>query len=115
MAKVIGKRSESICSTIINRYVDAAGFLLDPSFLGEKFPAVDFYVHLLNYDMDKAFLFSSVKTTSVWYTADNTKLKITVDHAELYNQSNIPYRFIYLVLTKIWRLVPCLCKSSGCK
>src|SRR4051812_40627594 len=83
MGNVIGKRGESIFSTIISRYVDPAGFLLDPTFLGEKFPTVDFYVHLLNYNTKKAFFFASVKTTTVGYTADNTKLKITVDKAEL--------------------------------
>ncbi|WP_170971140.1 DUF4365 domain-containing protein [Ilyomonas limi] len=83
MGNVIGKRGESIFSTIISRYVDPAGFLLDPTFLGEKFPIVDFYVHLLNYNIKKAFFFASVKTTTLGYTADNTKLRITVDKAAL--------------------------------
>ena len=83
MGNVIGKRGESIFSTIISRYVDPAGFLLDPTFLGEKFPTVDFYVHLLNYSHKKAFFFASVKTTTIGYTVDNTKLKITINKAEL--------------------------------
>jgi hypothetical protein len=82
MANIIGKRGESIFSTIISRYVDPVGFLLDPTFLGEKFPTADFYVHLLNYNTKKAFFFASVKTTTLGYTADNTKLKITIDKAE---------------------------------
>ncbi len=55
MGNVIGKRDESIFSTIISRYVDQKGFLLDPTFLGEKFPTVDFYVHLLSKNDIKAF------------------------------------------------------------
>ena len=83
MGNAIGKRGESIFSTIISRYVDPFDSLLDPTFLGEKFPTVDFYMHLLNYNTKKVFFFASVKTTTLWYTADNTKLKIAVDKAEL--------------------------------
>src|SRR3954462_1465188 len=83
MGNIIGKRGESIFSTLISRYVDPVGFLLDPTFLGDKFPTVDFYVHLLNYNHKKAFFFASVKTTTLGYTADNSKLKIVVDKAEL--------------------------------
>ena len=57
--------------------------MLDPTFLGDKFPTVDFYVHLLNYNTKKAFFFASVKTTTLGYTANNTKLRITVNKAEL--------------------------------
>src|SRR5690349_22477887 len=83
MGNIIGKRGESIFSTLISRYVDPVGFLLDPTFLGDKFPTVDFYVHLLNYSHKKAFFFASVKTTTLGYNADNTKLKITVEKEEL--------------------------------
>jgi hypothetical protein len=83
MANIIGKRGESIFSTIISRYVDPVGFLLDPTFLGEKFSTVDFYVHLLNFNHKKAFFFASVKTTTLGYNANNTKLKITVEKEEI--------------------------------
>jgi hypothetical protein len=83
MGNIIGKRGESIFSTIISRYVDLVGFLLDPTFLGDKFPTVDFYVHLLNYNLRKAFFFASVKTTTLGYNANHSKLKITVEKEEL--------------------------------
>src|SRR5947208_3572493 len=83
MGNVIGKRGGSIFLTIISRYVELAGFLLDPIFLGEKFSTVDFYVHLLNYNNKKAFFFAGVKTTTLGYTADHSKLKVTVEKEEL--------------------------------
>ena len=83
MSNTIGKRGESIFSTIISRYVHPAGFLLDPAFLGDKFPTIYFYVHLLRYNAAKAFFFASVKATTLGYTANGTKLKITIDKAEL--------------------------------
>lgn len=83
MGNVIGKRGESIFSTIISRYVDEKGFLLDPTFLGEKFPTIDFYVHLLTQNDIKAFFFASVKTTTLGYNPNHSKLKIKVDGTEI--------------------------------
>ena len=83
MSNVIGKRGESIFSTIISRYVNPKGFLLDPTFLGEKFPTIDFYVHLLSKNDIKAFFFASVKTTTLGYNSDNSQLRIAIDAAEV--------------------------------
>lgn len=83
MSNQIGKRGENIFATIISRYVDPIGFMLDPTFLGEKFPTVDFYVELLNYPDKKGFFFASVKTTTLGYNAQNTKLNINVDITEI--------------------------------
>ena len=83
MGNIIGKRGESIFSTIISRYIHSQGFLLDPTFLGEKFPTIDFYVHLLNRDDIKAFFFASVKTTTLGYYTNNSKLKIALDLSEI--------------------------------
>lgn len=83
MSNQIGKRGESIFSTIISRYVEPYGFLLDPTFLGDKFPTVDFYVHLSTYKTVKGFFFASVKTTTLGYNADQSKLAIIVEKDEL--------------------------------
>ena len=40
MSNRIGKRGENIFATIISRNVASKGFLLDPTFLGDKFPTV---------------------------------------------------------------------------
>lgn len=75
MGNVIGKWGESIFSTVISQYVNPAGFLLDSTFLGEQFPTVDFYVHLLNYNIKKAFFFDSIITTTLGYHAIIQNLK----------------------------------------
>src|SRR3954447_7539870 len=114
MGNVIGKRGESIFSIIISRYVDPAGFLLDPTFLGEKFPTVDFYVHLLNCDTKKAFFFASVKTTTLGYTADNTKLKITVDKAELAELIKYPVPVYLFCIDENREVGYFVCANYGC-
>ncbi len=83
MGNEIGKRGESIFSTIISRYIHPDGFLLDPTFLGDKFPTVDFYIHLLAFANIKGFFFASVKTTTTGYNADQSKLKVVVDKTEI--------------------------------
>jgi hypothetical protein len=90
MSNHIGKRGENIFSTIISRYVPTAGFMLDPTFLGEKFPSVDFHVDLLNYPHKKGFFFASVKTTTRGYNADQSRLKITVDKDEIAELNKFP-------------------------
>lgn len=83
MSNQIGKRGENIFSTIISRNVDTKGFLLDPTFLGEKFPTVDFHVDLLKYKKKRAFFFASVKTTTQGYKSNDTKLNISIPKKEL--------------------------------
>ncbi len=91
MSNKIGKRGESIFSTIISRNVASRGFLLDPTFLGDKFPTVDFHVGLLDYPL-KGFFYASVKTTTLGYYPDRKRLRINIDKedvAEL-NKFTIP-------------------------
>ena len=91
MSNRIGKRGENIFAMIITRKGLTGQFLFDPTFLGDKFPTVDFYVSLLDYPR-KAFFFASVKTTTLGYQVQEGKLKITVDKEELEELSkfNLP-------------------------
>lgn len=82
MNNKIGKRGESIFSTIVGRDVPSKGYLLDPVFLGDKFPTVDFYVDLLKYPKKRGFFFASVKTTTLGVNKKN-KLKISVPKEEI--------------------------------
>ena len=75
----IGKRGESIFSTKISK-----GFILDPSFLGDKYEAIDFIIDLNSLPNHKAFFFVSVKTTSnAKYSPKNNRLKIQVNKKQL--------------------------------
>lgn len=82
MSNKIGKRGEIIFSTIISRKVASRGFLLDPTFLGDKFPTVDFHVGLLEYS-HKGFFYASVKTTTLGYYPNGEKIKINIDKEEI--------------------------------
>jgi hypothetical protein len=63
MSNRIGKRGENIFAS---RNIASKGFLLDPTFLGDKFQTVDFHVDLLQYSF-KGFFYASVKTTTLGY------------------------------------------------
>ena len=82
MSNRIGKRGENIFATLITRKSTTGNYLFDPTFLGDKFPTVDFYVALLDYPL-KAFFFASVKTTTLGYTAGGEKLRITIDKKDI--------------------------------
>jgi hypothetical protein len=82
MSDRIGKRGENIFATMITRKSTTGNFLFDPTFLGDKFPTVDFYVALLDYPL-KAFFFASVKTTTLGYTAGGEKLRIGIDKRDV--------------------------------
>jgi hypothetical protein len=91
MSNRIGKRGENIFATLITRKSTTGNFLFDPTFLGDKFPTVDFYVALLDFPL-KAFFFASVKTTTLGYTAGGEKLRVIIDKKDVAELSafNLP-------------------------
>lgn len=91
MSNQIGKRGENIFANIITRKSMDGRFLFDPTFLGDKFPTVDFYVALLDFLL-KAFFFVSVKTTTQGYSPNFDKLMIRIEKEEIAELSkfNIP-------------------------
>ena len=82
MSNRIGKRGENIFATIISRNIASKGFLLDPTFLGDKFQTVDFHVDLLQYSF-KGFFYASVKTTTLGYYPEGDRMRITIDKDEI--------------------------------
>lgn len=82
MSNRIGKRGENIFATTISRNVASRGFLFDPTFLGEKFPTIDFHVDLLQYPY-RAFFYASVKITTLGYYPGNERIKITIGKEEV--------------------------------
>lgn len=75
----IGKRGESIFNTKISKH-----FLLDPTFLGDKYKAVDFIVDLIDVPDKRAFFFVSVKTTAnATYSKKEKRLRVVVEKEEL--------------------------------
>lgn len=60
--------------------------------MGEKFSGIDFYVGLMGYTIKRGFFLASVKTTTLGYTANNTRIKITLDkkEIEILNKFQVP-------------------------
>jgi len=79
MSNRIGKRGENIFAS---RNIASKGFLLDPTFLGDKFQTVDFHVDLLQYFF-KGFFYAGVKTTTLGYYPEGDRMRITIDKDEI--------------------------------
>jgi hypothetical protein len=76
---LIWSRGEGIAGNLLTRAHGGAGPLFRPTFLGEKYPAVDFFVELIGSSGDQAgFFFAQVKTTRRGYTASG-RLNVSVD------------------------------------
>jgi hypothetical protein len=79
MNNLLGKRGESLFVSSITRHVPHLKRIFDPSFLGDKFPDIDFYVSLMNYSLKKAFFLANVKTTEgMFYDVEKKKLRISI-------------------------------------
>ncbi len=88
MKNIIGNRGEYIFAELITEKTDN-GYLFNPAFLGEKWPAYDFYVELFKTDKPM-FCFFQVKSTSKGYTKKNNKLKANITKEDLTKLSNLP-------------------------
>jgi hypothetical protein len=87
----IGKRAENIFSVLIGKYVTNKNcHLLNPEFLGDKYPSVDFIVDLEQYDKSKAFFFVSVRATRNGYTQAENKLKVQFPKDDLDELKKMP-------------------------
>ncbi|MEI6122705.1 MAG: DUF4365 domain-containing protein [Bacteroidota bacterium] len=76
MKNIIGDRGEHIFSVLISEKVNNS-YLFKPSFLGEKWPTIDFYVELINTQNNLPFFcLFQIKSTSKNYTKKAHKLKV---------------------------------------
>ncbi len=87
----IGKRAESIFSVLISKYIPNKNcHLLNPEFLGDKYPSVDFIVELAKCDKTKAFFFASVRSTREGYTVRDNNLLVKYRKDDLDELKKIP-------------------------
>lgn len=78
----IGTRGEGVVADLLTRFHGRDEPLFSPHFLGDKYPAVDFFVALFGTSANLApFFFVQVKTTMRGYTKDGGQLKVHVDRA----------------------------------
>jgi hypothetical protein len=63
--EAIGDRGELLVELCLTDYASFHSPLFKPAFLGEKWPAVDYYVELLRLKKDRLYFLGQVKSTAV--------------------------------------------------
>ncbi|MHA4810772.1 hypothetical protein ACX0G9_21880 [Flavitalea flava] len=82
MNNLIGKRGEGLFEAIITRFFPEKGILFYPTFLGDKYPTVDFIVDLQLCPF-KAYFFASIKTTMLGYYTGGDRIKVNISNKEV--------------------------------
>lgn len=85
---VIGKRGENIVELCLTDYANFPAPLFSPTHLGEKWPAVDYYVELTTVPGKKPFFFVQAKATA--RTNPRTSLRISSTKDDVARLLQIP-------------------------
>jgi hypothetical protein len=80
---VTGFRGEKIVELCLTDYASFAEPLFRPGFLGEKWPAIDFYVELAQVTGHRLYFFGQVKSTSSVLSSRAKNLKISTKKKDL--------------------------------
>lgn len=64
LPNVIGERGEIIFELAITDFLEFEQPLFKPGFLGERWPAVDYYIELVGVEGATPFFFAQIKTTT---------------------------------------------------
>lgn len=87
----IGARGERIAHNLLTRFHGRDEPLFQVQFLGDKYPAIDFFVELVGAAGSQApFFFVQVKTTMQGYAGSGRRLKVRVDRAEMHGLVRYP-------------------------
>ncbi len=87
---VIGSRGEKIVHLCLTDYREFAKPLFRPGFLGDKWPAIDFYVELTTVRGKRLYFFAQVKSTSSSLTPESTHLSISTKRKDIDALLRIP-------------------------
>lgn len=87
---VTGFRGEKIIELCLTDYAAFPGPLFRPGFLGDKWPAIDFYVELTGVPQRRLYFFVQVKTTAAKLTASSTHLVISAARRDVGRLLQIP-------------------------
>jgi hypothetical protein len=99
LANVIGERGEDIFKLAITNYEHFELPLFKPGFLGDKWPAVDFYVEMLGVRGSTPFFFAQVKSTNSPLDADAAALSVRASKDKCTNLFKLHVRLILLEST----------------
>ncbi len=87
---VIGFRGEKLVELRLTDYSAFSRPLFRPGFLGDKWPAIDFYVELNSVRGKRPYFFAQVKATSAPLTSGSTQLSISSKKTDIERLLRIP-------------------------
>lgn len=87
---VTGFRGEKIVELCLTEYSAFAQPLFRPGFLGDKWPAIDFYVELTSVPGRRPYFFAQCRTTSLPITRGATSLSVSCTRSNLQRLLEIP-------------------------
>ena len=87
---VIGYRGEKILELRLTDYMGVGKSLFRPGFLGDKWPAIDFYVELNAVRGRRPYFFGQAKTTSSPLTPESTHLNISARKKDVERLLRVP-------------------------
>ena len=87
---VIGFRGEKIVELCLTEYAESGKALFRPGFLGDKWPAIDFYVELNSVRAKRPYFFGQVKSTSSPLTPESPHLSISAGKRDVERLLRIP-------------------------
>jgi len=87
---VTGYRGEKILELCLTDYVAFPKPLFRPGFLGDKWPAIDFYVELTSVPGKRLYFFGQAKATTSTLTPYSRKLRISTKKEDIERLLQIP-------------------------
>lgn len=90
ISDVIGYRGEKIVELCLANYAEFEQPLFRPGFLGDKWPAIDFYVELIGVRDRRFYFFGQAKSTTSALTAKSKHLKISTSKRDIAHLLQLP-------------------------
>ena len=90
LREITGYRGEKIVELCLTDYRDFDGPLFRPGFLGDKWPAIDYYVELTSVAGKRLYFFAQAKTTSAPLASRATNLRISTKKRDIQHLLEIP-------------------------
>ena len=87
---LIGFRGEKIVELCLSDYTQSGKALFRPGFLGDRWPAIDFYVELNSVRAKRPYFFGQVKSTSAPLASESTHLRILAGKRDVERLLRIP-------------------------
>ncbi len=87
---VTGFRGEKIVELCLTEYVGLSFPLFRPGFLGDKWPAIDFYVELTTVPSMRLYFFGQAKSTAAALPPSADALEVTADRDDIERLLEIP-------------------------